>query len=66
MNNVDHDPKKFDVDGYGNLIENTSDNEYKGFVIEQKIGRVLVWDSSDYFVNEYPNVESARTAIDSF
>lgn len=66
MNKVDYDPKKFDIDEYGNLTENTPDNEYRGFVIEQKIGHVKVWDSSDNFVGEYPNAELARTAIDSF
>lgn len=65
MNNPDYDSKKFYADDYGNLTAIEKPVKYNGYTIDQNIGKVKVWDESDNFVGDYPDVESAKTEIDS-
>lgn len=63
MNKVDYDEKQFDSDGYGNLTAKFE--YYKNYKIDDGIGAVKVWDCQDNFVNEYPDMKTAKAAIDS-
>ena len=64
---IDYDPKKFTSDGYGNLSPIIKDKtHYKGHIIDIGLCKVKVWDESDNsFVGEYPDLETAKTAIDA-
>lgn len=68
MNQVDFDAKKFSTDTHGNLIpkqQPKSETVYRGYMIEQKIGRVMVWTPDEDFLCFQPDVKSAKTAIDT-
>lgn len=71
---VDYDKKKFDADGYGNLYskiqiiikkihQHKTPKKYHGFTIDVCVGHVKVWDTSDNFFGEYPDVKTAKHAI---
>ena len=64
---VDYDKKKFDADGYGNLYPKTQKHKtpkkYHGFTIDVCCGHIKVWDTSDNFFGEYPDVKTAKHAI---
>ena len=64
MLNVDYDKTKFDADGYGNLIPKKI--EHAGYTIDiNLIGPVKVWDCQENFVGTYPDIDSAKIAIDN-
>ena len=65
MNSVDFDKKKFTSDGYGNLTPKTKTTSYNGYTIDVGIGKVKVWDTSDKFFGEFPDIASAKAAIDN-
>ena len=66
MNNTDYDKTKFDRDEHGNLSPKTKDTtHYKGHKINIGIGQVKLWDESDNFVDDFPDVQSAKEHIDT-
>lgn len=66
MNTTDYDKTKFMSDGYGHLIKKHKQTKikYKDFTIDVGIGHVKVWDTSDNFVNDFPDVKTAKAEID--
>lgn len=67
MNNVDYDKSKFTKDEHGNLlpIVNPDVTSYKGFTIDNGIGNVKVWDKSDNYIGDFPDVKTAKEHIDT-
>lgn len=68
MNNVDYDKNKFDTDGHGNLLAKdmpeTKAVKYKNFTIDVAIGHVKLWDASDNFCGDFPDVATAKADVD--
>ena len=68
---IDYDPAKFTCDQYGNLTPiDQNENllipvKYKNYTIDPCIGHVKIWTPSDKFFGEYPDQETAKTAIDN-
>jgi hypothetical protein len=63
MNNPDTDKRIMKKDNYGNLLVNVI--KHKGFTIDICIGYVKLWDTSDNFCGEYPDVKSAKSEIEN-
>lgn len=68
MNATDYDKAKFSSDKYGHLTAKTEPkiqtHNYRGYKIDVGIGNVKVWDTSDNFVNDFPDVKTAKDEID--
>jgi len=67
MLNVDYDKSKFDIDEHGNLFPKVkkSKTSYNGFTLDIRIGIVRVWDKNDNFVDDFPDVQSAKEHINA-
>jgi len=64
MNSTDYDKSKFSSDKYGHLIPKTKTKKYKGFTIDVGIGNVKLWDASDNFLGNFPDVATAKADVD--
>lgn len=64
MNNTDYDKTKFSADSHGNLSPKIHDFNYRGYKLDAIIGHVKVWDVSDEFIGDFPDVKTAKEHID--
>lgn len=76
MHKTDYDTKHATRDADGGITaknqsgvntdaEPRSPIEYKGFTINIGIGQVKVWQQNGHFFGDYPDIVSAKEAIDA-